>query len=263
MQHIVANGHRLACFRQGSGPAIVFAHALGASSAIWRPQLDALAADFDCVLYDVRGHGASAVPAGPWRMEDLAADALALLDGLGIERCVFAGVSMGGMIGMHLALLAPQRLRGLVVADSAAGFAADGRAAWSERMALVAAQGVAPLVGTMMDRWFTADFRHRHPDRVEPVAAALAATPVAGYLACCAAIRDLDVLARLPEIACPTLVVCGEADPSTPLPLSQAIAAAIPGARLEVLPGLNHLAHFERPDLFNPLLRDFLRRLPN
>lgn len=263
MPDIIANGHRVAYLRSGSGPAIVFAHALGASSALWQPQLAALADRFDCVAYDARGHGGSATPPPPWRLDDLAADALALLDGLGIERCVFVGVSMGGMIGLHLALAAPERLRGLVVCDSAASFAPEARTAWRERIETVRAQGLTPLVGTMMERWFTAGFRRDHAERVQAVAATLAATPVAGYLSCCEAIRDLDVLHRLPAIRLPTLVVCGELDPSTPPEHSRAIAAAIPGARLEMLPGLNHLPHFERPDLFEPLLEDFLRRLPD
>ena len=263
MHDIIANGHRIAYVRQGSGPTILFAHALGASSALWQPQLAELSKRFDCIAYDARGHGGSETPAPPWRLDDLAADALALLDGLAVERCVFVGISMGGMIGLHLALAAPQRLRGLVVCDSAASFAPEARAAWRERIEAVRTQGLAPLVGTMMERWFTAGFRHDHAERVQAVAATLAASPVAGYLACCEAIRDLDVLDRLPAIRLPTLVVCGEFDPSTPPAHSRAIAAAIPGARLEMLPGLNHLPNFERPDLFNPLLEEFLQRLPD
>lgn len=262
MQQISIDGRRLAYFRRGSGPVIVFAHALGATSAIWRPQVDAFSDAYDCIAYDVRGHGASEA-AGPCTLDELAGDALALLNGLGIERCVFAGVSMGGMIGMSLASQANHRLRGLVVADSAAEFAPEARTAWDERIALVSARGLSPLVGTMMDRWFTADFRRRCAERVAPVAEALAATSVGGYLDCCRAIRDIDLVGRLPTLRCPTLVVCGELDPSTPLPLSQAIAAAIPGARLAILPQLHHLPNYERPDLFNPVLRDFLQQLPD
>lgn len=261
MQEIEVNGLRIAYRRQGRGPALVFAHALGASQAIWSAQLDAFSADHDCIAYDVRGHGASGVPPGPYRIEQLADDARGLIDALGLAPAVFVGVSMGGMIGMQLALAAPDRLRGLVVADSAASFSPEGRQAWAERIAAVRADGIAPQVPVMMERWFTDGFRAQQPERVAAVAAVLEASPVEGYLACCAALHDMELLPRLAAVSCPTLVICGEHDPSTPLPMSQAIAAAIPGARLEIIAGMHHLPNVEVPQSFNPLLREFLRQL--
>lgn len=261
MQEIEVNGLRIAYRRRGCGPTLVFAHALGASQALWAAQIEAFAVDYDCIAYDVRGHGASGVPPGPYRIEQLADDARGLIDALGLAPAVFVGVSMGGMIGMQLALSAPDRLRGLVVSDSAASFAAAGRQAWAERIEAVRAEGVAPQVPVMMGRWFTESFRTRQPQEVVAVAGVLATTPVEGYLACCAALRDIELLPRLGEVGCPTLVICGENDPSTPLPMSQAIAAAIPGARLEVIAGMHHLPNVEVPEIFNPLLREFLQRL--
>ena len=243
----------------GCGPTIVFAHCLGGSRAVWAPLIALLQARYRCVAYDLRGQGDSATTPGPYSMAQLAGDALDLLDTLAIERCVFAGVSMGGMVAQELALLAPQRLSGLVLADTGAGFDPSGRAAWAERIAQVRRDGVAPMVEVMMGRWFSEGFRRQHPEIIEPIAATLAGTDVEGYAAACAAIRDHDFAARLGQITLPTLVVCGEHDPSTPLALSQALAAGIPGARLEVLAGLNHLPNVEAPALFSGVVENFLQ----
>ncbi|HET6720392.1 MAG TPA: alpha/beta fold hydrolase, partial [Rhodocyclaceae bacterium] len=242
------DGVRIAYDDSGSGPVIVFAHCLGGSRAIWAPLIARWQDRYRCIAYDLRGQGDSETTPGPYAMPQLAADGLELLDALAIERCVFAGVSMGGMVAQHLALLAPQRVSALILADTAAGFDAAGRAGWDERIAQLQRDGIAPLVDTMMGRWFTESFRRTQPQAVAAVAAILARTDLDGYLASCAAVRDHDLLARLQEIKPPTLVVCGENDPSTPLALSQALAAGIPGAWLEVLPGLNHLPNFEAPE---------------
>lgn len=243
----------------GSGPVIVFAHCLGGSRAVWAPLITRLQDRYRCIAYDLRGQGDSETTPGPYSMAQLASDGLELLDALDVESCVFAGVSMGGMVAQHLALLAPQRLSALILADTAAGFDAAGRAGWDERITQLQRDGIAPLVDTMMGRWFTETFRRTQPQAVAEIAAILARTELDGYLASCAAVRNHDLLARLKDITQPTLVVCGENDPSTPLPLSQALVAGIPGARLEVLPGLNHLPNFEAPAVFSGVVEKFLQ----
>lgn len=253
------DGARIAYDDSGSGPVIVFSHCLGGSRAVWAPVIARLEKNYRCIAYDLRGQGESERTPGPYSMPQLAADGLQLLDALEIETCVFAGVSMGGMVAQHLALLAPQRLSGLILADTAPGFDAAGRAAWDERIALLQRDGIAPLVDTMMGRWFTDHFQHSQAPAVAAIAAILADTDREGYLASCVAVRDHDLLSRLGEITQPTLVVCGADDPSTPLPLSQALAAGIPGARLEVLAGLRHLPSFEAPEVFCGVVENFLR----
>jgi 3-oxoadipate enol-lactonase len=253
------DGARIAYDDSGSGPVIVFSHCLGGSRAVWAPVIARLEKSYRCIAYDLRGQGDSETTPGPYSMAQLASDALELLDALDIENCVFAGVSMGGMVAQHLALLAPQRLSGLILADTAPGFDAAGRVAWTERIEQLQRDGIAPLVDTMMGRWFTETFRRAQPQAVAGIAAILADTELAGYLASCAAVRDHDLLSRLKDITQPTLVVCGENDPSTPLPLSRALAAGIPGARLEVLAGLNHLPNFEAPEAFCGVVEKFLR----
>lgn len=253
------DGARIAYDISGSGPTIVFSHCLGGSRAVWTPVIERLNDRFRCIAYDLRGQGDSEATPAPYSMALLANDALELLDALELESCIFAGVSMGGMVAQHLALLAPQRLSAIVLADSAAGFDAAGRAAWADRIAQLQREGIAPLVDTMMGRWFTEEFRRQNPALVTKVAAILARTDLNGYLANCAAIRDHDLAERLPEIALPTLVLCGENDPSTPLSLSQALAAGIPGAQMAVLPGLNHLPCFEAPELVSGVIENFLQ----
>lgn len=252
----------LAYHGEGAGPPLVFAHCLGGSRALWTPLIERLRHRYRCIAYDLRGQGESVATPGPCSMADHARDLRELFDHLGIERGVLIGVSMGGMVAQEFAALAPERLAGLVLADTAAGFDAAGRAAWDERMAQVRREGLAPLVETMMARWFTPDFRQNHRQHVAPIAATLAATEVEAYAAACAAIRDFDMSSRLAKIVVPTLVLCGENDPSTPLPLSRVIADGIAGARLVVLPGLQHLPMVEAPERVSGVIDDFLQSLP-
>lgn len=258
---VQANGIAMRVVRQGQGPALLFAHCLGGDLSAWAPQLAAFSDRYTTIAYDLRGQGGSQVTPGPYTMEQLADDAIALLDGLGVERAVFLGVSMGGMVAMAAALQAPERFAGLVIADAAGGFAPEARQAWDERIAAVRADGIAPMVDTMLGRWFTAGFRQRAAAQVAAVGEILRRAPVDGYLASCAAIRDLDLLPRLPQLACPALVICGEQDPSTPLALSEAIAAAIPDSRLAVIPGAHHLTQLEFPETFNSLIDGFLAEI--
>jgi 3-oxoadipate enol-lactonase len=254
-------GLALAFDDSGRGPALVFAHCLGGSRAVWAAQQAFFCKLYRCISYDLRGQGESPLGTATLSMEEHAREALALMDALDIERAVFVGISMGGMVGQHLALAAPDRIAGLVLADTAGGFDEAGRTAWADRIAQIRRDGLPPLVDMMMGRWFTDAFRRQHPEIVAPVAERLATTDPEGYIANCGAIRDHDCRSRLAEIRCPTLVVCGELDPSTPLALSQALAAGIPGARLAVLPGLHHLPCIESPESFNAVLSGFLEEI--
>jgi 3-oxoadipate enol-lactonase len=153
--------------------------------------------------FDTRGHGASEAPVGQYAMDQLAADAHALLDALGIERFHFVGLSMGGMIGQQLALRIPLRMATLTLADTTSRYPAEARSVWEQRIALVRAQGMGALVPTTLERWFTAAFRERHIDTVAGIAARIRATPVAGYIGCAHAISRIDLTARLTTRAHP------------------------------------------------------------
>jgi 3-oxoadipate enol-lactonase len=225
---------------------VVLSGSLGSTTEMWRPQLAALTQRFRVVAIDHRGHGGSPVPAGPYRIADLAGDALALLDALGAERVAWCGLSMGGMVGMALASEHPERISRLVLCCTSAHF--PDPTVWQERIAAVAAHGTAPLADAVVARWFTPGWAAAHPDVVAQARAMVAGTSDAGYLACCQAIEAWDHRSRLAAIQAPTLVIAGTQDPSTPVePHARTLVETIPGARLEVLQAA-HLATVERAD---------------
>jgi 3-oxoadipate enol-lactonase len=224
-------------------PVLVLAGSLGSTVEMWRPQVEALARRFRLIRLDHRGHGGSPVPEGPYRVADLAGDALALLDSLGVERAAWCGLSLGGMVGMHLASETPERISRLVLCCTSAYF--PDRSVWTDRIAAVRAGGTAPIAETVVERWFTPGWAAEHPDAVTRARTWVAETSDAGYLACCQAIEVWDHRDRLAAITAPTLVVAGSADQATPVePHARFIAGSVPGARLEVLDGA-HLATIE------------------
>lgn len=226
------------------GPVLVLSGSLGSTVDMWRPQLAALTETFRVIRVDHRGHGGSPVPPGPYRIADLAGDAIALLDALGLDRAAWCGLSMGGMVGMYLASEAPGRLTKLTLCCTSAHF--PDTSVWTDRIAAVADGGTAPIADAVVSRWFTEPWATAHPDEVAAARAMVAGTPDAGYLACCQAIEVWDHRDRLPAIGVPTLVIAGSADPSTPVePHAATLVNGIPGARLEVLDAA-HLATIER-----------------
>jgi len=240
-----------------AAPWVVLSHSLAADHRMWDPQMEALAR-WRVLRFDTRGHGASAVPPGDYTMDELADDALGLLDACGVRRCHFVGMSMGGMVGQQLALRAPGRVASLTLADTSSRYPPAARPMWDERIALVRARGMDAVAPGTLERWFTPAFREREPDIVARIGAQIRATPVAGFIGCAHAISHIDLTARLAAIRCPTLVVVGADDPSTPVEMSEEIVRAIEGSRLEVLPGAAHLSSIEQAERFNELLRAFL-----
>lgn len=234
------------------GPVLVLAGSLGSTVAMWEPNLAGLAGRFRLIRIDHRGHGGSPVPDGPYRVADLAADVLALLDRLGLDRVAWCGLSLGGMVGMVLASEHPERISRLVLCCTSAHF--PDPTPWRDRIAAVADGGTAPIAEAVVDRWFTPQWAAAHPAEVARARGWVADTPDAGYLACCRAIEVWDHRDRLPAITAPTLVIAGADDPATPVePHARTLAAAIPGARLAVLPGA-HLATIECADEATPLI---------
>lgn len=242
----------------GSGPWVTFAHALGASHAMWAPQVQALAAHYTVLAYDIRGHGQSGVTLGPYSLEGLADDAQALLAHLGMERTHWVGLSLGGMIGQVLALRHPQLLDRVVLADTNAVVPTTGQAMWNERAALARREGMQALVEGTLGRWFTPAFAARDPQTLQQLGAQIAATPAEGYAACCSAICGLNTLDRLPGLTHSALVIVGEQDHATPVALSRQIAQAWQGAQLVVLADAAHLSNLEQPGAFNRELLRFL-----
>ena len=251
------NGFMTACLEAGprDAPVVMLSHSHFSSHAMWRPQCQALATGYRIVAYDLRGHGASDMPEGPCSLDDLAGDALALMDALDLDRVHFVGLSLGGMIAMTLALRAPERLRSLLLCDTAAQMPA---AIWDERIATARQQGLEPLLEPTMARWFTPEFRASAPQTVARIRAIAANTTLAGYIACAQAIQAMRLVARLGEIRAPTRVIVGAQDPATPVAAAEVLAHNIPGAELTIIDRAAHLANLEQPAAFNAALLEFL-----
>lgn len=237
-------------------PLLVLSNGLGTELAMWDPQIPALARAFRVLRYDTRGHGASSVPAQSITVEHLGRDVLALLDHVGVDRAHFCGLSMGGMTGMWLGIHAPDRLASLVLANTAARIGPPSM--WDERIGVVDAQGMTAISDAAVARWFTPEFIAREPGAVAGVKVAFERTPAAGYVRCCAAIRDADLREAIARITMPVLVICGAHDVATPPADGQFIAQRIASARAVTLDAA-HLSNIEAPREFDAALLSFCR----
>lgn len=236
-------------------PVLVLLNSIGCDLGLYDAAAPHLTPAFRLLRIDTRGHGASDAPAGDYSLDLLADDVLAVMDAAGVARASLVGVSLGGMIAMTLALKAPERVEALVLACTSPAMDA---ASWDARIATVRSQGMAAVTDLALGRFFSDAFRAQRPDAVETVRAGLLATRPEGYSGCGAAIRDMDLLGRLPGIAAPTLVIGGRKDLSTPFDgHGDRIAAAIPGARTALLDAA-HLPCLEAPSAFAGAVRGFL-----
>lgn len=234
-------------------PVLVLGSSIGTSTALWEPQVPALARRFRVVRYDHRGHGRSPVPAGPYELADLGGDVIALLDRLGVQRAHVGGLSLGGMVAMWVAAHAPERVDRLALLCTSAKLGPP--ELWAGRAASVQAGGMPAIADSVVARWFPEGFADGTVARMREV---LLATPPDGYAACCSAIEVMDLEPVLPTITAPTLVIAGGDDPATPPEHAERIAAAVPAARLVVLDGAAHLANLSHPDDVTRLLLEFL-----
>lgn len=208
------------------------------------------------VRYDTRGHGSSPVPDGPYSLDDLADDVIALLDRLGVDKAHFVGLSLGGMTGMRLAARNPERVDRLVVLCTSPLLApAQG---WHDRAAIVRAQGTAAVADAVVARWYTQGFRDSQTERVQAAVATIGSTPAEGYAGCCEAIAAMDLRSDLASISAPTLAIAGADDPSTPPPHLELIATSVQDGRLLVVPDSAHLANDEQPGIITPAIIEHL-----
>ncbi len=259
---ITANGISIHYQLEGpaSGPVITLSHSLATNLSMWDPQLPALASRYRVLRYDTRGHGKTDAPDGPYSLEQLAEDAQALLQALGIPRTHFVGLSMGGFIGQILALNYPRMLQSLVLCDTTSRVPPEAKAMWDERIRVAAAQGMDPHVEPTIGRWFTAPFREQRADVVTPVRGMIRGTNPRGYIGCCQAIAALDLTDRLSAVSAPTLIIVGEDDPATPVAASRTIQERIRGSELVILKSASHLANMEQAETFNRAITTFLAR---
>ena len=255
---IHANGIDIHYTLEGTGPVVTLVHSLATDLTLWDDLAAALSKRFSVLRYDARGHGETSAPDAPYSFPQLVGDLVGLLDALKIERTHFVGLSMRGMLGQHFALVAPERLARLALVSTTSRIPPEARGLWDERIAIARAQGMQAHVESTLARWFTVPYRAAHPEVMARIGALVAVTTVAGFAGWGAAICTLDVTKQLGAVRAPTLVVVGADDPGTPPAASQAIATAIPGARLEIIPQASHQLVIEQAERFQRLLLEFL-----
>ncbi len=242
------------------GSVIMLSNSLAADITMWDNQVAALSkAGYRVLRYDSRGHGLSLVPAGPYSIEELSEDAVGLMDKLGLKKVHFCGLSMGGMVGQMVGTRYGERLISLTLSSTAAYM--PPREIWDERIKVVREKGMGAVVDATIDRWFTKASQERMRAEVEKVKRVILNTPVGGYCACCAAIRDMDQHESIRSISKRVLVLVGEHDPGTPVSAAQFIHERIASSELHVIPDAAHLANIEQASLFNTALLDFIGKL--
>ena len=235
-------------------PALALSHSLGCDHSMWAPQMPDLLQHFQVLRYDTRGHGASAVADGDYTLDQFGQDALGLADRLGLKTFAFCGISMGGAVGQWLAINAPQRVTGLVLANTSPKFGTPD--VWNARIKAVQEGGMQAIVDATMQRFFSPD--KQESTWAQSIRAVLLGTDPKGYAACCSALRDADTRAVLDKISVPTLVIGGDHDPSTPWEGNGSILVRdIPKAKAFRLQTA-HLSNLEQPQAFTTAMLDFL-----
>ena len=237
-------------------PPLLLGNSLGTTSQMWSAQIPELARHFYVIAFDHRGHGKSESPPGPWEIGDLGHDVVGVLDQLRVDRASYAGVSLGGMVGMWMAANAPERIDRLMVICTSAHLAAPGY--WRDRAAKVRAAGMASIVDPVVERWFTPDFARRLPGVVREYKEMLAQSSPDGYAACCEAIGRLDLRPDLARISAPTMVVAAADDQAIPPEHGAAVAKAVVGSSFVTVADAAHLANVEQPDVITRLMLDHL-----
>jgi len=240
-------------------PVLVLSNSLGTDLGMWDTQIPAFTEHFRVLRYDTRGHGQSLVTEGPYSIEQLGRDVLALLDALHLDKVSFCGLSMGGLIGQWLGINAGNRLDRLVICNTAAKIAND--EVWNTRIETVLRDREAAMVGlrdASIARWFTPEFAEREPAQAKRITDMLAATSPDGYAANCGAVRDADFREQVAGIQVPLLIISGSQDAVTPPSGGEYIQQQVKGAEHEVF----HAAHLSNVEVGEPFSRrvlDFLR----
>jgi 3-oxoadipate enol-lactonase len=240
-------------------PVVMLSNALASDLTMWEFQISAIVeAGYRVLRYDSRGHGHSAVPEGPYSIELLTADAVSLMDALGLEKIHFCGLSKGGMIGQMLGAQYGDRLISLTLSSTAAFMAP--KEIWDERIEIVRTGGMAVVVDATVDRWFTKPGQIYLASSVEKVRRIILNTPVKGFCACCAAIRDMDQRETIRNVLTPTLVIVGEHDSGTPVSAAEYIHQGITSSSLTIISNAAHFVHMEQSSKFNHAFLEFIKK---
>jgi 3-oxoadipate enol-lactonase len=237
-------------------PVVVLSNSLGTTLAMWDPQMAALGERFGVLRYDHPGHGEGRGAPTARSVEELARGLLAILDERGLERVSFCGLSLGGAVGMWLAMHAPERIDRLVLACTSTRFGVPEN--WIKRAATVRAEGLEAVADPVLALWFTQRTHRERPELVRSYRAMMVSADPEGYAGCCEALAGWDPGDALGMIAAPALVLAGSEDPVTPPEQAEVIRSRIPGARMSVIPEAGHLANIEQPEAFAVLLLEHL-----
>lgn len=258
MEHQVRNDQATISYDidgPGDAPAVLLINSIAATRELWARQVPALAGQYRVIRYDARGHGRSSAPPGEYTVEQLGRDALAVLDDAGAAAAHVCGISLGGLTAQWLGVHAPQRVASLVLANTAARIGTA--ESWTERIALVREKGMTAVADLTIPRWFSPEFQARDAETVRGFRTMIQACPAAGYLGCCAALRDADLREPIGAITRPTLVIASTADAATPADGLAFIRDRIPGARMVTVES-RHLSNIEGAEEFTAALLDFL-----
>jgi len=260
---ITANGITVQYDVEGpvNAPVVTLSHSLAANLHLWDAQAAALRDRYHVLRYDVRGHGGSSVPPGPYTLEQMADDLHGLLQALGIAETHLVGISMGGLIGMTMALRFPRAIRSLVLADTTACYGPERKAMWDDRIRVAEAKGMQPLLDRTIEAWFTAAFRAEQPEVIAHVRAMLARPNPVGYVGAIRAIGYGDLRESIRAVSCPTLILVGDEDRGTDITMARTMHQRIAGSELSVIPGAAHCSCVEAAGEFNRDLLGFLQRV--
>ncbi len=257
-QFIETNGIRTRYRIDGAGPELLLVHGVGAQLESWDGVVERLRGRFRCVSYDLRGHGATDKPPGPYSVEDFAADAAGLIDALGVARCHLAGFSLGGLIGQRFALDYPDRLDRLVLLSAIAGRTEEERARVATRLEVVESGAPGDHFEKSLTRWFTEGYLRDHPDVIAAAKAQNQRNDPQAYAAAYRVLATAEMADELQNIEAPTLVATGEGDLGSTPRMSRLMHDRIAGSELHILADLRHSILAEAADRVSALLSEFL-----
>lgn len=241
-----------------NAPPILFSNSLGTTHRMWDAIVAELASEFRCIRYDTRGHGASSCVPKTFSVQDLARDAIAILDNLAVQQAHFVGLSLGGMIGQYLAIDHPHRLASLSLLATTSFL--PPASAWHDRAKCVRSEGLTPLIEGTLQRWWTQDFRSASPHQTAAILSDFVKVNGEAYALCCEAIAAMDTRPHLHQIKTPTLIIAGAEDPATPVAMAQSLNSAISDSALTILSPAAHLLAVEQPDKVAALLAQHIRK---
>lgn len=258
IQYATLNGAKFAYRVDGpeDGPVVVLSNSLMTRIEMWDGNMEALTDRFKVIRYDMRGHGRSEVIKGPYSVDQLAGDLVALLDHLKVPKAHLVGLSLGGMVSQNVAANHPERVLSVALCDTATEIFPS--STWGDRIQIAKEKGVEALAEGTLSRWMVDAFRQNHPEEVERIRQIILGTPVEGYMGCAGAIRDMNQTLLVLKIKAPTLVIVGAQDASTTVDHALVLHRLILGSQLVIIDQAAHLSNIDQREKFNQTLRAFL-----